>query len=230
MGVRERLAESKARLKSKEQEETNAGPEKSSEQACADLAADILGNMLPAVRSKVVGGYISESPPGSVKPQGTRKPPPPVVRTEQVKATCGHLVPFGLFEDKLDKHREIRRSKITDRACPECRRVAQAAKEKAEQEARMSKQSKKVKRPFQQKLERLPDNANFDAYYHANEQTWKGRLTIPNPGPGWSQVGFYDEASAVFKLLSKLDLKWRAWLRDHPIPESTESTTLLEKT
>ena len=75
--------------------------------------------------------------------------------------------------------------------------------------------------------------------YHAGEETWKGTLTILNPLPDQSGTErliasrFYDEAPGVFKLLSKLDAKWRAFLRDRlpqETPENKGEAGISEKT
>lgn len=219
MGVRERLAESKARLKQKEQEqaavlgEDAAGPEKSGEQAAADLAAGILDNLMTRAQ-KQGEAILSKSPPEAAKPKEGRKQQE-AVSWEDVKARCGHVVGFPLFPEGKDKHREARRKKLTDHDCPSCRKVNQAAREAADRAARQERLKNNPPKEFgYKKLERLPDGAAFDVKYHADEQTWKGRLLIPDPEEPGDFLRFYDEAGAVFKLLSKLDAKWRAWLRD----------------
>ena len=189
MGIRERIAESRARLNQKKTE---------SEQ--------------PAL--KQVGAYVSESPPGSNKLPSFREPPK-VVGTVTLEAKCGHGVAFDLYADAEDKHRQSRSKKLTDRDCPDCRRTKQEAKEMADQAKRQErlKNNPPKTRDFK-KLERLPDGSTFNVKYHADERTWKGWLHINHliPVGNAVQSTFYDEAPAVFKLLSKLDAKWRAFI------------------
>jgi hypothetical protein len=52
----------------------------------------------------------------------------------------------------------------------------------------------------------LPDGSRFDVVYDASAPTWSGTLTVPAAGT------FTASASAVFKLLSKLDAQYRASL------------------
>lgn len=234
MGVREKLAESKARLKQKEQEQT-AGPEKSGEQATAELATDILSDLLlkPKPPAPGRGGLQTGLPavigavPCDPRLHQARKSPPPVVCSTVIKVRCGHTVPFELYEERLDKHRETRRKKLTERDCPECRKTAQAAKEKADQEARQERlKNDPPKDQGWRKLARLPDLSHFNATYHSGEETWKGTLEIDLMPPGCDtpqHLKFYDEAPGVFKMLSKLDAKWRSWLRDHQPQEPPEN-------
>src|SRR5262249_19252558 len=53
------------------------------------------------------------------------KPKSPVLRTEQVKASCGHMTDFKVYDDKKDQRfREQRRAKTAGRPCPACRQKA----------------------------------------------------------------------------------------------------------
>jgi hypothetical protein len=116
------------------------------------------------------------APPAARKP-GQKPPPPPVVAYEDVTALCGHVEKFGLFEDKLDKHRDARRLKVTGRACKGCR----ALKHQAEQERAQTK-SKKSQQRRGVCQERLPHGAVFHVTYDAAAVLWNGTLSITREG------------------------------------------------
>lgn len=66
--------------------------------------------------------------------------------------------------------------------------------------------SKPIHREF---YERLPDGARFDVKYNAAEIRWYGMLEV-------SGQTFTDDSKAVFKLLAKLDEKYRDWKSEQP--------------
>src|SRR4051794_31888101 len=97
------------------------------------------------------------------------KPKPPVVRTEQVVCSCGHQVEFELFADKVDRFRDGRRKKLTDRPCPTCRKKAHEERMAKDQAAAAERQNAKPATPGKPKEreQRLPDGAAFAVRYDA---------------------------------------------------------------
>jgi hypothetical protein len=138
------------------------------------------------------------------RPAPPQKVKPPVVGTEQATARCGHAVPFELFEDKKDKYRDARRKKLTDRDCSACRVKAQAEKEAADKEAARKRRAEKPNPPPAPEKGRLPHGSRYDVAYDAGKEQWCGTLTVPGLAP------ITAEASAVFKLLRRLDDLYRA--------------------
>lgn len=138
------------------------------------------------------------------------KPKSPVLRTEQVKASCGHMTDFEIFDDKKDQRfREQRRAKTAGRPCAACRQQAQeqrvAQEENAKQEkARKAteatkKQDKAVPQEKPPSGRRLPHGSNFNVTYDATKMEWSGSLTVPNT------AAFTAAASGINRLLKELD-------------------------
>lgn len=140
------------------------------------------------------------------RPSPGRKPtpPPPVVRYETVTAACGHPEQFGLFEDRLDKHRDGRRKKVSGRACAACREKRRQEEEAAAATRRAAKAQRAARGHGRRDdaAHRLPDGAKFDVSYDAGKTQWAGTLTIGD------QV-FTATAGGVFKLLERLDRQYR---------------------
>ena len=112
----------------------------------------------------------------------------PVLRTEQVRASCGHMTPFEIFDDRKDQRfREQRRAKTAGRPCPACRQKAHAERTAQEEHARQEKAqraeaAKAQKPPTEPKPQggrRLPHGSNFNLTYDANKTEWSGSLTVP---------------------------------------------------
>lgn len=173
------------------------------------------------------------SPPP--KPAGGGKKPAPI-GTEQVKAACGHPVPFELFAK--DPYRDARRAKIVGKDCKECRNARQAVKESAAREKSAARLQRRWERPGNPDDEgRLPDGSVFLAVYDAAARQWTGLARIGPPESGVLQdavglirqlaalegagvVGGDDgplylaRASAVLRLLPKLDKQYRRRLEE----------------
>ncbi len=147
--------------------------------------------------------------PAPCPPGGDGLPPAP--RVEQVKAKCGHPVPFELYPDGRDKWRDSRRKQITDRDCPECRRKAHEARQAAEMEAARQRRGGKPKAEGQaaapQPTTRLPHGSRFDVVYDAQGESWTGTLTVPIAGA--EPAGFTASSGGVFQLLRELDRLFR---------------------
>ncbi len=160
-------------------------------------------------------------PPTPSKPPKNPQPPqkvkPPVVRTEQVSALCQHLVPFEIFPDKQDKFRDARRKKLADKACPACRKEANAAREAKERAERAANPKKPKPNGRMNEGQRLPHGSSFAVKYDAERKMWSGTLDIGaklmNP------VQFHAECSGVFRLLSALDRDYRRSLHNQPAGE-----------
>ena len=150
------------------------------------------------------------------RPALFQKVKPPVVGIEQVTARCGHAVPFELFEDKKDKFRDDRRKKLTDRECLACRIAAQAVKEAADKEAVRLRRAERPKPSPAGPQERLPHGSRFDVAYDAAKEQWSGTLTVPDATPGCPALVLSASASAVFKLLRRLDDLYRAATAEKP--------------
>jgi hypothetical protein len=145
------------------------------------------------------------------------KSKPPVLRVEQVRASCGHMTDFELFDDKKDQRfREDRRAKTASRPCPACRQKAHAERLAKEESARQEKERKQKERTeVQDKTQsqdksqtgarRLPHGATFHVAYDATKMEWSGSLRVPDKGE------FQAAATGVFKLLQQLDQQyWQA--------------------
>jgi hypothetical protein len=143
------------------------------------------------------------------------KPKSPVLRTEQVKASCGHMTDFKIYDDKKDQRfREQRRAKTAERPCPSCRqkahqeRLAQeerARQEKAHRIAEAAKAPKPQAPDNPQRGRRLPHGSNFNVTYDATKMQWSGTLTVPEKGT------FTATASGINALLKLLDKQyWQA--------------------
>jgi hypothetical protein len=145
------------------------------------------------------------------------KPTSPVLRTEQVKASCGHMTDFKIFDDKKDQRfREQRRAKTMGRPCPACRHKAHeeslAQAERARQEKARRAEATKAQEPQASQTpkdpkwgRRLPHGSNFNVTYDATKMEWSGTLTVPETGT------FTATASGINGLLKKLDSQyWRA--------------------
>ena len=152
----------------------------------------------------------ARQPAAPPNPAPFQKPKPLVVGVEQVTARCGHAVPFDLFEPKKDKFRDDRRKKITDRDCSACRVKAQAVKEAADKEAARLRRAERPKPPSAGPQERLPHGSRFDVAYDAGKGEWSGTLAVPGLAPVAAS------ASAVFKLLRRLDDLYRQATADKP--------------
>lgn len=154
----------------------------------------------------------SGNQPDPRRPVFHRKPtpPPPIVAYEDVKAACGHIEKFGLFEDRKDRFRRDRRKKITDRPCRACREIKRQEEErlnlakKAEKQQRLEQeaQAREQKKMSKQDQGRLPDGAKVAADYDGAKQKWTGTLTI-------GDKVFTDSAGGLFTLLRKLDEQYR---------------------
>lgn len=59
---------------------------------------------------------------------------------------------------------------------------------------------------------RLPDGSYFEVYYYDAKNMWEGTLAIGGGDPHNPVAIFNSSASAVFKLLEKLDRMYRDWL------------------
>jgi len=165
----------------------------------------------------------TELKPAAKKPFA-KPPPPPFAKTIKIKASCGHEIEFGLWDDKKDKFREQRKKKNEGMPCKECRQAAHLKRE-AEQKAIADanpKKKKKNKGPSnaQRKIERLPTGSVFHATY-IEDKKWTGTLTVPIEGREPEVFTAFD--SAVFKLMSYLDHKYRKFL------EPTPNETIVEK-
>ena len=143
------------------------------------------------------------------------KPKSPVLRTEQVKASCGHMTDFNIYDDRKDQRfREQRRAKTAGRPCPSCRqkaheeRLAQeerARQEKAHRIAEAAKAPKPQAPANPQRGRRLPHGSNFNITYDATKMQWSGTLTVPEKGT------FTATASGINGLLKQLDKQyWQA--------------------
>jgi hypothetical protein len=121
-----------------------------------------------------------------------------------VTAACGHVVKFGLCEDRLDKYRAARRKKVTDRRCPACREQAQREEQEAAARRRAERPpaAPERKKPTQPPPGRLPDGSCFEVRFDAAAGTWSGTLTI-------GSAKFTGTSSGVFRLLSLLDQQYR---------------------
>jgi hypothetical protein len=138
----------------------------------------------------------------------------PVQRTEQVRASCGHMTDFKIFDDRKDQRfREQRRAKTVGRPCSSCRqkaneeRIAQADRAKQEK-ARRSEEAKAQKPLTEEKPQggrRLPHGSNFNLTYDATKMEWSGSLTVPDKGT------FTAVASGMNRILKLLDdLYWQS--------------------
>jgi hypothetical protein len=137
-------------------------------------------------------------------------PPPPIVAYEDIVASCGHPEKFGLFEDRKDRFRSDRRKKAMGRPCKACREKRRV-EEEAALEVRKEEKRKRAEAAAQQPANskrpkdlpaRLPDGAKFEVVYDATKMHWTGTLTV-------GKAVFTDSASAVFKLLNRLDQQYR---------------------
>jgi hypothetical protein len=162
-------------------------------------------------------GAPGKPPPAVAMPPKSGKPKPPAVATEQVAAACGHAVPFELYADtKDDKFRDVRRKKLTERDCPECRAKAHAERTAAEQAAARERRAARPEgKPGPRELKgRLPDGATFNVTWDAAAGRWSGTLTVPGVG------AFTDSRPGLFKLNRALDDQYRATLPAEAAPEA----------
>lgn len=141
------------------------------------------------------------------------KPPTPA-RIEKVKAVCGHMVDFPVFDDRKDQRfREQRRAKATSRPCAACRQQRYQERLVQEEQARQEKARKAAERaalpPAQRPAKkarasgRLPNGATFHVSFDAAKGEWSGTLTVPDKGEVKSA------ATGVFRLLEMLDEQYR---------------------
>lgn len=162
--------------------------------------------------------------PTQAKPVFTNPPkkqPPPFVSFEKVKALCGHEVDFGLFPEKDDKHRDIRRRKLTSVACAECRQKAHREATEATHAA-----AEERKRKFKgYEHSRLPDLSHFQLAYDGKRVVWVGTLFIPHPLQPEAWLEFKGESTpnaCVFRFQEQLDKQWRKWAKENLTDEQRE--------
>jgi len=131
------------------------------------------------------------------------KSTPPTVGYEPVGCTCGHVDQLPLYADNNDKHREARRKKLAEKACSNCRQKANSEREREISERKAAR--KKIPQQVSQKRPpgRLPHASTFHVVYDAGSEKWAGTLIVDGQT-------FEATASAVFKLLTKLDDAYRA--------------------
>jgi hypothetical protein len=60
---------------------------------------------------------------------------------------------------------------------------------------------------------RLPDGSQVEVYYSAENQEWRGSLSVPGNGPGQVDRCFTGSHSGLFTLLTELDTKYRVMLQ-----------------
>ena len=84
--------------------------------------------------------------------------------------------------------------------------ASQARKEEKRRRAEAAA-TETAKRPVADAPARLPDGAKFEVVYSAARMEWTGTLTI-------GAAVFAASASAVFKLLNRLDGQYRASVED----------------
>jgi hypothetical protein len=143
------------------------------------------------------------------------KPKSPVLRTEQVKASCGHMTDFNIYDDRKDQRfREQRRAKTAGRPCPSCRQKAheeRLAQQEDAREEKMRRIAEAAQAPKPQPPQnppagrRLPHGSNFNVTYDATKMQWSGTLTVPEKGT------FTATASGINGLLKQLDKQyWQA--------------------
>ncbi len=177
------------------------------------------GSILPVAPPKPPASVSTAAkPPNKAQPQKVK---PPVIGTEEVHATCGHPVAFELFALKADKFRDARRAKLTDKACPACRKEAQAVKEAKERAERAERAAVPPKKPKgagrMNENQRLPHQSSFMVQYDAEKKMWSGALFV-------NGVKFSGEASGVFRLLTTLDRHYRQSLWKEPTSICGSST------
>jgi hypothetical protein len=159
---------------------------------------------------------VSEEAKGGAAKRGSgRRPDKPFVpfsRFEDIVVRCGHTEKFGLLPDGQDRFREGRRKKALGRDCKACREKRQKEETEAAERRRVEKEQRKAKQPPREKPAggRLPDGSRFEMQYDATKQQWSGTLTVP--APEGAPASFSGSASALFRLLSSLDEKYRATL------------------
>jgi hypothetical protein len=83
-----------------------------------------------------------------------------------------------------------------------------AAKNRQE---RLARWKGKKREQAESKNQRLPDGSEFHVKYDSGKKLWSGELVCFPPGDGKT---FSAEASGVFRLLSELDAKYRAWVTE----------------
>jgi hypothetical protein len=133
------------------------------------------------------------------KPKKPTRPKPPAVRIEQVRASCGHMTDFEVYDDERDQQfREERRAKTAGRPCPACRQKADAESE------RVSKAKKKgaARKESDTSSKRLPHGAGFDVTYDAARKEWSGSLAVPG------KEKLTAVAAGVFRLLKQLEQQY----------------------
>lgn len=74
----------------------------------------------------------------------------------------------------------------------------------------------KSEKRWQEHLARLPHGSRFDVTYDAGSMSWTGSLIVPGCPV------FTSTAGGVFKLLSRLDRLYRAWLKSEGSGEDKE--------
>jgi hypothetical protein len=153
---------------------------------------------LSSVRNK------SQTPPPKQVPGKAEKPSPPTNnkprferKIEMRTALCGHDAELEILIGQPADHAKTREERVTQRKCPTCRAVDEAAKkeEDAKRKANAPPKSQKT-------IERLPDGSIFHVIYDAKREMWDGVLTV-------NGRQFAAGYSAVFKLLRALDTMYR---------------------
>lgn len=153
--------------------------------------------------------FRKSDPPQAKNETNPAQPPlkkgtPPIVRYETIKASCGHGISFGLFEDKKDKFRDARRKKHENKPCKACREVANS---KLQEEAKERKKTRQAHRRELSDKPRLPNESTYHVVYDAEKVQWSGTLEIKGCPI------FTSFAGGVFKLLQRLDDLYRLHLR-----------------
>jgi hypothetical protein len=134
-------------------------------------------------------------------PAGEKPPPPPFVAYEPITGLCGHTVPFGLWPDGKDPHRDQRRTRLAGKVCLACRERRFA------EDRRRGQERRRRERAALREAGRLPHGSSFLVEYNAPRVCWAGILEVPCAnGPPASFTG---EAGTVFMLLSALDRQYR---------------------
>ncbi len=140
------------------------------------------------------------------KPAPKTKGPPAFSGIEKVKASCGHLVDFGIWEPSKDKFREERRKKVQTNLCKTCRA------EKHERELKEALKRKKARQA--RKLFRYPHGTVITSTMINTEQDqrWRGVMTVPVHG---EQLTFTRECSGIHGLWIGFGSEWGRWLTKH---------------
>jgi hypothetical protein len=148
------------------------------------------------------------SAPVPLAPSGnTRVPAPAPKKVSEplgiLTFSCGHQKPLA---------------KLAGGSCEACQQQQRAAQKKAsalrkQERAAVKREKKAAKRDAaDEDRSRLPGGSTFAATYDAEAVAWTGQLTILS-ADGERQE-FFATASAVFKLMAKLDGLYRVWLAE----------------